>query len=226
MNDDATMKVTVARFLASPSKHPDLKPIDILLVAHLMTRKAEDHCVWPSHLTLARMFNTDDKTISRSFSRLTKVGYVSQQHRKGRTTFYALNYEVIPGEESLKTKVSPEAKALAAKYQMLLQKRGRKKFPKTWLAAQCLTAQRIIDKCKGNPATALKAIEFALATTIFQKRASKSLYNLYRLWRQIVPAYNTAWNKHKDEAAALQALKEAQQAIPATPQETAMEAAA
>src|ERR1035437_3230876 len=94
MNDDATMKVTVTRFLASPSKHPDLKPIDILIVAHLMTRKAEDHCVWPSPLTLARMFNTDDKTVSRSLVRLTRVGYVSQQHRKGRTSFYALNYEV------------------------------------------------------------------------------------------------------------------------------------
>ena len=225
MNDDATMKVTVTRFLASPSKHPDLKPIDILIVAHLMTRKAEDHCVWPSHLTLARMFNTDDKTVSRSLVRLTRVGYVSQQHRKGRTSFYALNYEVIPGEESLKTKISQPAKALAAKYQMLLQKKGRKKFPKLWLSQQFLCAQRIIDKCKGDAEVALKVIEFALAQKMFQKRASKSLYNLFRLWKQIAPAYNALRKKEKEEATA-QALKEAQQGTQQTPQGTAMEAAA
>ncbi|HEY4381914.1 MAG TPA: helix-turn-helix domain-containing protein [Acidobacteriaceae bacterium] len=218
MNDDATMKVTVTRFLASPSKHPDIKPIDILIIAHLMTRKAEDHCVWPSHLTLARMFNTDDKTISRSLTRLTKVGYISQQHRKGRTSFYALNYQTIPGEESLKAKISQPAKALAAKYQMILQKKGRKKFPTTWLGQQFLCAQRIIDKCKGDAESALRVIEFALAQTTFRKRASKSLYNLFRLWKQIAPAYNAHRKQEKQqEAVASQAQ--------ATPEGTAMEAA-
>jgi Helix-turn-helix domain len=190
LNDDATALVTIRRFIASLNKYPDLTPQDILLVAYLMTLKAEDHPVFPSHLTIARALHMNDKTVARSFARLQKTGYVTIQHRRGFSNSYALDFSVIPGEESLSAKVTPNAERLAVLYQLLVKKKGRKKFPKLWLGQQNLSAQRIINECGGDGQTAIKIVEFALASKRFEKRSAKSLYNLFRVWRSIVKAYH------------------------------------
>jgi predicted transcriptional regulator len=224
LNDDATALITIRQFLSAQNKHESLRLIDYLVVSYLMSLKSEDHDVWPSQLTLARMFGVDTRTIARSLGRLVKVGYISVEHRKGRTSLYALNYEAIPGEESLTEKITQNARTLSHWYQQELVKgRHRKKFPKRWLAQQFLSAQRLLDKCKGNVETAGKVILFALSHRAFQKKSAQSLYNLFSLWKQLAPAYRAHREQEKEqEATALQA----KQATQLTPQGTATEAAA
>jgi predicted transcriptional regulator len=225
LNDDATALITIRQFLASQTKHETLRLIDFLVVAYLISVKAEDHDVWPSQLTLARMFKVDTRTIARSLARLVKVGYISVEHRKGRTNLYAINYEAVPGEECLTEKATQNARNLSLWYQQILVKdRHRKKFPKRWLGQQFLSAQRIIDKCKGDVETAGSVILYALSAKAFQKKATQSLYNVLTLWKRLAPAYNAHRKQEKEqEAAALQA--QATQPTQPPQQGTATEAA-
>ena len=202
--DDTTALTTIRQFLAAHNKHPDLLHIDCLVVTYLLSLKSEDHDVWPSQLTLARMFGVDTRTIARSLARLVKVGYISVQHRRGRTSLYSINSAAVPGQEALHEKVTQAARTLSHWYQQELVKgRHRKKFPKRWLAMQFLSAQRILDKCNGNAETAGKVILFALAAKQFQQKAAQSLYNLMTIWKPMATAYNAMRKEEQAKEAAL-----------------------
>jgi hypothetical protein len=135
---------------------------------------------------------------------------------------YAINYAAVPGEEALQEKITQDARNVSFKYQQLLQKKGRRKFHKRWLGQQFLSAQRIIDKCKGDADVALRVIQFALAAKPFQQTASQSLYNILRIWKPMGTAYLAYREQQKAEAAAAMQAHQP----PPTPEVTATEAAA
>ena len=105
----------------------------------------------------------------------------------------SLKYQNIPSQEALILTISQDAKNLAHYYQSLLkQHTKRKKFSKQWLAAQQLSAQRILNECNGDFMYSGNAIRYALFGTrlpSIRKKANMSLYHLYGYWKHIVKDY-------------------------------------
>jgi hypothetical protein len=190
INDSTTLE-GIRRFLAA-EKPASLGPVDIAQMVIFMVRKAEDHDVYDSQQTLARMLNTDPRTIARSQKKLEAPGiaYISRPQRRGRTNAISIRYENVPGEEILRAKVTPEAKELSVRYKRALEQNfHRKKFPKTWLPQQFVSAQRILNLCSGDMDLARRVIGHALSDGPHKKKASQSLYNLLGRWPQIVHTF-------------------------------------
>jgi len=188
MNDDATTLQIERKFLGS-EKPSGIVPIDILQIVYLMTWKGEDHPLFPSQQTFARMFGVDAKTIQRSQQRLEKAGWLSRPQRRGKTNALSLRYENIPAEYSLQAKITPHAKQLALWYKQTLL-RYRKKFPAQWLSQQFVSASRILEMCSGDVELARKLIGFAMAHPRHYKRSRQSLYNLFGRWDHILKDYS------------------------------------
>jgi hypothetical protein len=72
LNDSAT--VNLLRDFLHTEKPPGTTPVDILHVIHLALRKAMDHNIFDSQLTLAHNFCVDIKTIVRSSKAVSKNG--------------------------------------------------------------------------------------------------------------------------------------------------------
>jgi hypothetical protein len=187
ISDKVTVQ-TLRDFLASP-KPPAMTPVDILHVIQLTLRKAEDHPIFDSQQTLSQAFNVDAKTIVRSQQRLEKIGWLSRPQRRGRTNALSLNIENIPTEKVLRSLVTSEAKQISVRYQIALQKMGRKKFPKAWLARQFVSAQRILDTCGGDMDLVARLMTHALNTPQHRNKATKSLYELLGRWPKVVQSY-------------------------------------
>jgi hypothetical protein len=188
-NDSITVK-TIRDFIDNRSKPAKLKPIDLLYLTHLMVRKAEDHGITDSNLTLSQKLNCDLKTIVRSRERLVKAGYITAERRKGRSSAVSINTANVPAEATLRSKLTPAAKSIAAKYQTLLRRLGKKKFPKYFFDNQVPSAQRILDSCGGNETLAASIIEFAVKSSVHRRFARKSLYELFRRWQKVKSAFD------------------------------------
>ena len=201
--DDGTALVTIRNFLAAEKPHA-LSPLDIGIMVHLLSRKAEDHEVYDSHLKMAEMFNTDIRTISRAMARLEEVGYISQRRRKGKTSLISVQYENVPSLDILRTKITDDARRIAKLYKDAVVSLGRKKFPKNWFAQQFLSAQRILNNCNGDFARAGVLIAHAFESLKYRKKAMKSLYNVAAIWPALVRDY-------AKEQAAIEARKQAKE---------------
>jgi hypothetical protein len=191
VNDDRTTLNVIRNFLGS-DKPARITPLDISIMVSLMVSKAEDHDVTHSQLTLAKMFNSDIRTVARSQARLAGPGvhWISRCRRRGKTSLTTINFQNVPAEEILRLRITDDAKALAVRYQIGLIKFGRRKFPKHWLAQQTLSAQRIIDSCGGDVERAAVLIAFAMNSREHCKRAKQSLYHLYGRWPKILKTWN------------------------------------
>ena len=91
LSDTATLEL-IRGFLRAP-KPEAAAPIDICLTIHLLNRKAVDHEIADSQLTLAQCFATDVTTVGRSLKRLQKLGWGTALKRRGRTSLLAVNHE-------------------------------------------------------------------------------------------------------------------------------------
>jgi hypothetical protein len=189
MINDSTTVAALRSFIAAP-KPPELLPEDILQVIWAILHKAEDHYVYPSQLTLAQAFNCSINGISRGQKRLATLGWLSVTHQRGRPNLIGLNLDKLPHGQALKTMISEDAQELAARYKIGLQKKTKRtRFPKLWLQQQQLTAQRMLDDCKGDVELVAKLIGYALNSPEFYKRAAKSLYNTFTVWKRIKDGY-------------------------------------
>src|SRR6266704_4511248 len=150
MIDDTTTTTMIRNLLASP-KPAGMTPLDVCQIVQFMLSKSEDHNVYFSQNTLARMFGTDARTIARSQDRLEQFGWIARPRRTpGKTHGVSLRFENIPAEETLRLKVTDEAKQLAQRYKVATVKMGKQNRPKHWLQQQFVSAQRILDACNGN----------------------------------------------------------------------------
>lgn len=186
--DSSTTNAVLLNFLSSP-KPPGIGPLESCLVALLMLRKAEDHPVFDSQQTLAQMFGVSQRTIVRAQQELERIGWLSRPQRRGRTNSLSLNHENIPAEEPLRVKVTPQAGRLVIAYQTILQRMGRKRFPKHWLSQQKLSAQRMIDRCGGDGGLAVRILGHALGSPLHKKKSMKSLYDVLSRWHKITKTY-------------------------------------
>lgn len=183
LNDSHTL--AAIRAFIRADKPEGTTPMDVLHVVHLLSRKGEDHAIFDSQQTLAHHFGADIKTIQRSQKRLERYGWLARPQRRGKSCALSLLVENIPFSDAQAVIVTPEAKQLAAQYQTLLQRRGRKKFPRGWLGRQHISAQRILNACKGDLGVALQVVTFAVDSRAHQKRSRQSLYHLIGRWSQI-----------------------------------------
>lgn len=190
-----TDNVTVASirdFLSNETKPEYLEPVDIIHVIYLMARKAEDHGIIDSKLTLSKRFNCSPSTVVRSRERLQKAGYIGVERRRGRTNSTAINVENLPAEATLRSKITPEAERLAERYCAGLIKLGKKKFSKYFKSNQIPTAQRVLDSCQGDIVLATNLIDHALDNPTHSKKAKKSLYELFGRWSKVQQTYADA----------------------------------
>ena len=199
MNNDSTT-LDAIRSILSQEQSSDLGPVDKLFLVYLLAHKAADHYVSPSQQTLARYFGCDARTVLRSQDRLTAKGLIAAIPRRGMTNELTVNVEAIPAEAKLKSAITEEARQLAFKYQAALRRHmGRKRFPKLWLQHQFFNAQRMIDDCAGDAERAKALIGFALSQPEFRKRAAKSLYNLFALWKRVKTRYAEVHGKEQTQ---------------------------
>lgn len=187
--DSNTTNTVLRNFLSSP-KPPGIGPLECCLVALLMLRKAEDHAIYDSQQTLAQMFGVSPRTVLRAQQELERIGWLSRPRRKGRTNALSLNFEKIPAEEPLRLKISPQAGRLAVAYQTILQRLGRKRFPKHWLSNQRPSAQRMIDRCGGDGGLAVQILAHALSSPLHKKKSMKGLYDVLGRWDKITETYH------------------------------------
>jgi hypothetical protein len=190
LNADNITVTTIRDLLSNESKPAELQPVDLLYLAYLMLRKAEDHHITDSNDTLAKRFNCDQKTIVRSRKRLVDAGYIAVERRKGATSAVSINIDNIPAEATLRSKITPAARNLASRYKNALGRLGKKKFPKHFLSNQVPTAQRILDSCGGDEEFASQVIGFALGHRDFLKKSRKSLYELFSRWEKVKSAFD------------------------------------
>jgi hypothetical protein len=190
VNDDSTTLETIRNFLAS-EKPTCITPVDILQMIHFITKKAEDHDIFDSQQTLARMFNADARTIQRSQERLAspEIDWIARPQRRGKTNAIAIKYEKVPAEEILRLKITDDARQISLRYQQAL-KRFRKKFPAHWLSQQFPSAQRILNACNADVELAARLIGHALSHPLHAKRSRHSLYHLYGRWNKILETYS------------------------------------
>jgi hypothetical protein len=190
---NGTTLATIRNFLAS-EKPASITPLDILQMVHFMTCKAEDHDTYYAQQTLARMFNTDPRSVARSQQRLAspEIDWIARPQRRGRANAVSIKYQNVPAEEILRLKITPEAQQLALRYQTALRKCGRKKFPAQWLRQQFPSAQRIINDCGGDVELAARKIGHALGDPRHRKKAMLGLYHVYGRWRKIEESFDAS----------------------------------
>ena len=190
ISDTLTLEA-LRNFLSSP-KPPSIGPVDVLHVVLLMLRKAQDHPIYDSQQTLARMFGCEVKTVARSQQLLAspRIDWLSRPQRPGRTRALMLCWQNLPGKDPLHLHISQDAGTLAFQYQGALRRLGRKRFQKQWLAQQLPSAQRIINECDGDLVLAASMIGHALNHPRHSAKARQSLYNLYGRWKQVERTYS------------------------------------
>ena len=179
-------------YLSNEEGRAKLEPIDHLYLMYLMLRKAEDHGITDSRLTLSKRLDCTPETIRNSRKRLVRAGYITVERRKGRSSAVSINIANIPAEARLRSKITTEAKSIAVHYQTRLRRLGRKKFGKYFLDSQLPSAQSILDSCKGDEALATAIIDYAVNSPVSKKFARKSLYELWSRWRKVKSAFDAA----------------------------------
>lgn len=204
MIDDTTALESIRRFIQA-EKPAGVTAIDILQIVHLLSKKAPDHPVYDSQLTLSQYFGCDIQTTRRSQDRLSKLGWLARPQRRGKTNALSLLYQNIPSQEIIRRKITPQAKQLAFAYKQALQ--GRKRFPKGWLDQQHLSAQRILELCSGDERLAATLIDFACLHPTFGKRSRQSLYQLLRLWKKITASYSEHLQRQERRRQAAEAVQ-------------------
>jgi hypothetical protein len=211
--NNSTTLATIRNFLAS-EKPANITPLDILQMIHFMSCKAEDHDTFYSQQTLARMFNTDPRSVSRSQQRLAspEIDWIARPQRRGKTNAVSIKYQNVPAEGILRLKITPDAHKLALRYQTGLRKCGRKKFPAQWLSQQFPSAQRILNECGGDIEFAARMIGHALSDPQHWKRARLGLYHVYGRWRKIQGTYE-AWQQRQAESTTPAAPETAQREV-------------
>jgi hypothetical protein len=203
LTDHQIIALTLA-FLAA-QKPTDITPVDVLVVVYLIQRRAFDHPISDSQYTISQRLGCDLRTIGRSLERLAspQVNWIARSKRQGRSDGLALIHANLPLAESERLRVTQDAKMLAGRYQMALQKAGRKRFPKGWLGQQCVSAQRILNYCAGDLTIARRMVGYAISTPMYKVAARQSLYHLLRRWKSIEASYATYLVKQqtKEDAA-------------------------
>ncbi len=185
-----THAISAIRAFFAAEKPSELEPIDVCTVVYMLARKSEDHPIHDSQLTLAQAFGADSKTVKRSQQRLEKLGWLSRPQRRGKSNALSLNYETLPFADPQYTQVGPEAKQFASRYQQHMVRLGiRKRFPKAWLSAQHISAQRILNACDGDVTRAWGLVEFVLSDEHLKRKAMKSLYTVRQSWKRITTAF-------------------------------------
>jgi hypothetical protein len=209
--NNSTTLATIRNFLAS-DKPASITPLDVLQMVHFMACKAEDHDTFYSQQTLARMFNTDPRSIARSQKRLAspEIDWIARPQRRGKTNAISIKYQNVPAEEILRLKITREAEQITDRYRKALRKHGRKKFPAQWLRQQFPSAQRIINDCGGDVELAARMIGHALSDPRHRKRAMQGLYHVYGRWRKIEESYEAGQQLRQAESTAQAAPQTAQ----------------
>lgn len=189
LNDQTTIAV-LERLMFSEDKNAPLLPVDIAVLTYLILRRCGDHPIFDSFLTIAKRTCSDRQTVARSLERLERLKWVSVAGRGvGRTKAISVNVDTLPAAQPVREQLTPEAKQLAGRYMLALQKRGKQRFPKGWGQRQIPSAQRILTECGGDLGLARTMVGYALRDSRFSTRASQSLYALLAIWPKVSEAY-------------------------------------
>jgi hypothetical protein len=191
--DNKTVVEVLQNLHFNETKPPTLAPIDLVILAYLTLRRAVDHVIVDSIDTLARRTCASDRTVERSLDRLEKLGWIVVGGRgNGRTNTLSINIDKVPAARPIKDSITQDARSLAIKYQIALQRQGRTTFPKNWLQRQSISAQRIITDCNGDFSLALSIVEYALSTPKYREKAEESLYDVRLKWSGLVKSFHKA----------------------------------
>jgi hypothetical protein len=197
LTDHQIIALTLA-FLAA-QKPTDITPVDVLVVVYLIQRRAFDHPINDSQYTMSQRLGCEPKTISRSLERLAspQINWITRSKRQGRSDGLALIHDNLPLADSERLRITQDAKMLAGRYQMALQKAGRRRFPKGWLGQQCVSAQRILNHCAGDLTLSRHMVGHAISTPMHKVAARQSLYHLLRRWKSVEVSYSTYLQKQR-----------------------------
>jgi hypothetical protein len=190
LTDQQTVR-TLLDFLGDETKPNSLGPTEISIVTYLIVRKGVDHTITDSLQTLAARLGCSLKTARRAVENLVKMQYLTRIRHKGRTSELAVNFDNLPCEATLRSKISVEAGRLAVWYRLELKtRRLQTKFDKHYTSRQEPSAQRILDRCGGDADLAEKMIDHALGHAKHQNRAKKGLYELLVRWPKIEKTFS------------------------------------
>jgi len=201
----------IRNLLLNDHKPADLKPIDLLIVAYLLSRHAEEREVIDSWDTIATRLHCNRKTVGESIKRLESLGWITRSDRYAydkeqkrrekfkRASLLVLNIEALPDGTTPHSKPSPYAEKLAAEYHaVLLPKVGvTKKRPRTWTKVNEHAAQQILDALEskngpdGKYKMAYMFANYAVCHSSFKKSARDSLREITTR----LPALRQEWRE-------------------------------
>jgi hypothetical protein len=196
LGDAATSQIIRNFFLAD--KPDAATPVCVAIVVLLLNFKAVDHAAVFSQQRLAGMLGCDLKTIQRALKLLSKLGWVSQPQRKGRTKALTVCIDALPLQNAPRLRPTQEAKELTVRYQDALRRiLNRKRFHKNWFKSQFWSAQRILDRCGGDVELARHKIGHALAHPRHARKARKDLYTLFGRWNLVEKTFAESAEKRR-----------------------------
>lgn len=173
---------------SSENKPTSLLPIDILVADYLICRRAVDHQISDSCLTIARRLNVSrPQTIAASFCRLEKTGWIITQGRgQCKSKLIQVNYKNLPACAPVREKIGKDAGELTVWYKGELERlKGPlmstvRKFRKDWTARNEPSAQRILDRYHGNVPLVKELIHWGMYQPNSRQKSmrSGSLYHI------------------------------------------------
>lgn len=193
LNNHQIQKMTLAFFQAE--KPAKTEPIDIALVIYLLQRRAIDHAVWDSQLTLSGQLCCSVDHIQRSLKRVSRFGWIVRSKRHGHSDGLTVVLDKLPQGTATRIQVTTAAKKLALQYRDAVTKKWRRKLPKGWLTQQFVSAQRILNRTNNDWNLAVRVISHAFQTPPFAAMTKKSLYHLCKPWDRIVTSYEASRQK-------------------------------
>lgn len=191
--DNNTVVDISQRLLFSEDKPPSFTPLDNLLMDYLIHRRAIDHEIRDSLLTMARRLGCSDrKTIAASLKRLEGAAWITSRGcGKWNTHAIQINFDRLPACANVREKISKEAGQLAVRYKGHLERNGIRKFHKNWLKRSEPSAQRILTQCGGKIGSKLEIAQGVITWAFEQPHWKRllmrgSLYHVERFFNKIL----------------------------------------
>ena len=206
--DNNTVVDISQRLLFSEDKPSSFTPLDISLMDYLIHRRAIDHEVRDSLLTMARRLSCSDyRTIEASLTRLEKAGWVTARGcGKWNTRALQINVDAIPALAPVREKISKEAGQLAVWYKGQLERNGVRKFHKNWLKRSEPSAQRILAQCSGKIGSGIDIARGVITWGLEQPHWRRllmrgSLYHVERFFNKILRECDLWYKSHAKQQA-------------------------
>ena len=176
----------------------ELRPIDVAILAYLITHKAHDHEMYPSQQTIANGVGCSLNTVTTSLQCLKEGAFLVKRSRQlfneetkrrgvNLSSGLMVNLSRIPARAKARAQPSSDALEFARLYMGF--RTDRETFAKGFKGTQEHAAQRILDACGGDLDHALEVFNFAFQHPTFAAATAHSLYRVGQRWKKIQAAF-------------------------------------